>query len=532
MMMFEEPMAYPSASDASRYHALRLEENRDQQGRNIASPRQVSSLQNYAADLMAAAAAIQAHRDSSKYLDAEVERAMSAFGPRKDTDDEQWGHEKGEGGLDIYSCDQFRMYEFKVRRCMRGRSHDWTECPFAHPGEKARRRDPRKYHYSGTACPDFRKGTCRRGDACEFAHGVFECWLHPARYHTQPCKDGLKCRRRVCFFAHTPEQLRLLPAAAAAANHADKPHQKQGSPTKRQMTPDNAYSPIQPGSPASAQPYYNSNPSLGGGQQVPPMSPLGHTAPFSPRQSYRASNYPNNQMPPRSQAPTGTPRLERPSSLPPRLQLPSIEEQIQQAQLAAALVAASQSPASSPIPISGGSGRHYDESQQRMAEILAAHLCQLEIRGASTPGANWPQYPPPSPQSQRSSMDLPPSQRSSFDMGGFSQRSSFDLGYSDNRGGSIDLRSSHRESMDYGSRRSSFDYANFQMNSPAVRRTISVPASPATRQSNPWEAANEAEFQLPQRVESGKDLRAAIYGRLGANGQGRSEGGNSRICSG
>lgn len=105
----------------------------------MASPRQVSSLQNYAADLMAAAAAIQAHRDSSKYLDAEVERAMSAFGPRKDTDDEQWGHEKGEGGLDIYSCDQFRMYEFKVRRCMRGRSHDWTECPFAHPGEKARR---------------------------------------------------------------------------------------------------------------------------------------------------------------------------------------------------------------------------------------------------------------------------------------------------------------------------------------------------------------------------------------------------------
>eukprot|EP00245_Coleochaete_scutata_P007104 TRINITY_DN22199_c0_g1_i1.p1 TRINITY_DN22199_c0_g1~~TRINITY_DN22199_c0_g1_i1.p1 ORF type:complete len:629 (-),score=87.12 TRINITY_DN22199_c0_g1_i1:1143-3029(-) len=120
--------------------------------------------------------------------------------------------------VDVYGCDEFRMFEFKVRRCMRGRSHDWTECPFAHPGEKARRRDPRRFHYSGTACPDFRKGTCRRGDACEYAHGVFECWLHPARYRTQPCKDGRNCRRRVCFFAHAQEQLRLLPAAAAAAS--------------------------------------------------------------------------------------------------------------------------------------------------------------------------------------------------------------------------------------------------------------------------------------------------------------------------
>ncbi|PIN16834.1 CCCH-type Zn-finger protein [Handroanthus impetiginosus] len=113
--------------------------------------------------------------------------------------------------VDAFSCDNFRMFEFKVKKCARARSHDWTECPFAHPGEKARRRDPRKYHYSGSACPDFRKGACKRGDACEYAHGVFECWLHPARYRTQPCKDGTHCRRRVCFLAHTPEQLRVLP---------------------------------------------------------------------------------------------------------------------------------------------------------------------------------------------------------------------------------------------------------------------------------------------------------------------------------
>ncbi|KAD5317403.1 hypothetical protein R6Q59_032743 [Mikania micrantha] len=111
---------------------------------------------------------------------------------------------------ETFACDNFRMYEFKIRKCTRPQSHDWTDCPYVHPGEKARRRDLRKYSYSGTACPDFRKGNCKKGDGCEFAHGVFECWLHPNRYRTQPCKDGVNCRRRVCFFAHSPDQLRVL----------------------------------------------------------------------------------------------------------------------------------------------------------------------------------------------------------------------------------------------------------------------------------------------------------------------------------
>ncbi|CAA6654769.1 unnamed protein product [Spirodela intermedia] len=97
------------------------------------------------------------------------------------------------------------MYTFKVKPCSRAYSHDWTECPFVHPGENARRRDPRKYHYSCVPCPEFRKGSCRNGDACEYAHGVFECWLHPAQYRTRLCKDETGCTRRVCFFAHKPE---------------------------------------------------------------------------------------------------------------------------------------------------------------------------------------------------------------------------------------------------------------------------------------------------------------------------------------
>ncbi|KAK9168117.1 hypothetical protein Syun_000257 [Stephania yunnanensis] len=117
----------------------------------------------------------------------------------------------------IYGTDEFRMYTFKVKPCSRAYSHDWTECPFVHPGENARRRDPRKYHYSCVPCPEFRKGTCRQGDACEYAHGVFECWLHPAQYRTRLCKDETGCTRRVCFFAHKPEELRPLYASTGSA---------------------------------------------------------------------------------------------------------------------------------------------------------------------------------------------------------------------------------------------------------------------------------------------------------------------------
>ncbi|XVF46758.1 hypothetical protein PTKIN_Ptkin03bG0054200 [Pterospermum kingtungense] len=117
----------------------------------------------------------------------------------------------------IYRTDEFRMYSFKVKPCSRAYSHDWTECPFVHPGENARRRDPRKYHYSCVPCPEFRKGFCRQGDNCEYAHGIFESWLHPAQYRTRLCKDGINCTRRVCFFAHKPQELRPLYASTGSA---------------------------------------------------------------------------------------------------------------------------------------------------------------------------------------------------------------------------------------------------------------------------------------------------------------------------
>lgn len=166
----------------------------------------------------------------------------------------------------IYTSDEFRMFSFKVRPCSRAYSHDWTECPFVHPGENARRRDPRRYHYSCVPCPDFRKGACRRADACEYAHGVFECWLHPAQYRTRLCKDGTSCARRVCFFAHTTEELRPLYVSTGSA---------VPSPRTTCSSDMQSMSPNGPASPSSflKQPPFSPLNTAQSGLSTPPMSP-------------------------------------------------------------------------------------------------------------------------------------------------------------------------------------------------------------------------------------------------------------------
>ncbi|GJN13333.1 hypothetical protein PR202_gb00025 [Eleusine coracana subsp. coracana] len=96
-----------------------------------------------------------------------------------------------------YASDEFRMFTFKVQPCARTYAHDWTECPFVHPGENARRRDPRRHAYTAVPCASFRRhdggGCCPRGDTCDFAHGVFESWLHPSQYRTRMCREGAAC---------------------------------------------------------------------------------------------------------------------------------------------------------------------------------------------------------------------------------------------------------------------------------------------------------------------------------------------------
>ena len=201
------------------------EQQQLQQRRHMAGGDASSSAGVAAAAAAAAAAAMSASNGAA----AQQASAKNAFPASPGT-----ALDGIEIDRDEYQTDFFRMYEFKVRMCPKTRAHDWTECPFAHPGEKARRRDPRRFAYSGTACPDFRKGTCRRGDACEFAHGVFECWLHPSRYRTQLCKDGRTCPRRVCFFAHCPSELR-------AADSVPPAPERQLPPRRRPLVSGHAY---------------------------------------------------------------------------------------------------------------------------------------------------------------------------------------------------------------------------------------------------------------------------------------------------
>ncbi|KAF3324722.1 zinc finger CCCH domain-containing protein 54 [Carex littledalei] len=111
--------------------------------------------------------------------------------------------------------DNFMMYSFKVKRCLDRRAHNWGYCPYVHQGERIQRRDPCKFQYKRQMCHESQDITmCRLGNRCKYSHGLYEYWLHPTRYRTRMCNMGLACRRRVCFFAHSLQQLRsvdLLP---------------------------------------------------------------------------------------------------------------------------------------------------------------------------------------------------------------------------------------------------------------------------------------------------------------------------------
>ncbi|KAL6896917.1 hypothetical protein ACP4OV_007489 [Aristida adscensionis] len=144
------------------------------------------------------------------------------------SDPARWGSWAHQGHrLWAYMSEGFWVYVYKVHRCPQPCSHDWTVCPYAHKGERARRRDPRRFDYLAVPCPDYRAAqqqqqlrlaatgcggglppACVRGLRCRYAHGVFELWLHPSRFRTRMCEAGARCPRRICFFAHCLSELR------------------------------------------------------------------------------------------------------------------------------------------------------------------------------------------------------------------------------------------------------------------------------------------------------------------------------------
>ena len=52
----------------------------------------------------------------------------------------------------------------QVERCTTHCKHDWKKCPFSHPTENARRRDPRLHNYIPESCPNYKElGACSWG---------------------------------------------------------------------------------------------------------------------------------------------------------------------------------------------------------------------------------------------------------------------------------------------------------------------------------------------------------------------------------
>ena len=136
------------------------------------------------------------------------------------------------------------------------------------------------------------EGTCAFGDHCPYAHNVFEYWLHPTRYRTQLCNDGLNCSRKICFFAHSLDELRVpackpfvspegLAAAAAAAAAADEVKRRAGlmsSPipslnlpvAPSRLSTDSVRQSTEWGPAAMPTPALTSSGSLSGGDQSSP----------------------------------------------------------------------------------------------------------------------------------------------------------------------------------------------------------------------------------------------------------------------
>lgn len=105
--------------------------------------------------------------------------------------------------------DEFMMFIYKISPCTRLEAHDWSICPYAHARERCVRRSPLMYNYSAKACPTVKAGgVCALAESCPFSHNVYENGLHPSRYRTQMCLLGDRCNRKICFFAHSVEQLR------------------------------------------------------------------------------------------------------------------------------------------------------------------------------------------------------------------------------------------------------------------------------------------------------------------------------------
>jgi len=93
-------------------------------------------------------------------------------------------------------------------------------CPQYH-NPKDRRRNPKKFKYRSTPCPNVKQGddwkdpsSCEKGDGCSFCHTRTEQQFHPEIYKSSKCHDmsqtGYCPRGPFCAFAHVEQEIRVL----------------------------------------------------------------------------------------------------------------------------------------------------------------------------------------------------------------------------------------------------------------------------------------------------------------------------------
>jgi hypothetical protein len=123
-------------------------------------------------------------------------------------------------------------------------AHDWLECPYAHKGEKAARRDPRTHTHMAVICPDIRRVS---GHSVWVGGGGIPWHLSPARpeapgwqrgaaWHaadTRPQGPARAARparaaqrgavAAACAPCATPKISQPSPTAHAAATRAERP---------------------------------------------------------------------------------------------------------------------------------------------------------------------------------------------------------------------------------------------------------------------------------------------------------------------
>uniref|UniRef100_A0A671UG13 Unk like zinc finger n=1 Tax=Sparus aurata TaxID=8175 RepID=A0A671UG13_SPAAU len=93
-------------------------------------------------------------------------------------------------------------------------------CPHYH-NSRDRRRNPRKFKYRSTPCPNVKHGDewgepskCDSGDSCQYCHSRTEQQFHPEIYKSTKCNDmrqtGYCPRGPFCAFAHVESKSKVL----------------------------------------------------------------------------------------------------------------------------------------------------------------------------------------------------------------------------------------------------------------------------------------------------------------------------------